>query len=243
MKKWQQNIVLFDLDGTLTDSAEGIIRSVQHMQEKTGREVWEAEKLGFIVGPPLRDSFRDAFGMKTEEEIDNAVAVFRERYFSVGLFENAVYPGVKEMLEELKKMGKKVVTLLFNGRPLALGNIEEYTDALVEAWHLGKEAGSAVCDVLFGDYNPSGRLTATVPYYSGQWPVYYNHPNTGRPTNESEWTCKYRDAPLTPLYCFGYGLSYTEFEYSNLKLETSGDELKATYTPKTTKIKIRITSK
>ena len=108
MKKWQQNIVLFDLDGTLTDSAEGIIRSVQHMQEKTGREVWEAEKLGFIVGPPLRDSFRDAFGMKTEEEIDNAVAVFRERYFSVGLFENAVYPGVKEMLEELKKMGYDV---------------------------------------------------------------------------------------------------------------------------------------
>ena len=93
MKKWQQNIVLFDLDGTLTDSAEGIIRSVQHMQEKTGREVWEAEKLGFIVGPPLRDSFREAFGMKTEEEIDNAVAVFR---------------GVKEMLEELKKMGKRL---------------------------------------------------------------------------------------------------------------------------------------
>lgn len=136
------------------------------------------------------------------------------------------------MLEELKKMGKKVVTLLFNGRPLALGNIEEYTDALVEAWHLGTEAGSAVCDVLFGDYNPSGRLTATVPYYSGQWPVYYNHPNTGRPTNESEWTCKYRDAPLTPLYCFGYGLSYTEFEYSNLELKTSSDELKATVTVK-----------
>ena len=108
MKKWQQNIVLFDLDGTLTDSAEGIIRSVQHMQEKTGREVWEAEKLGFIVGPPLRDSFRDTFGMKTEEEIDNAVSVFRERYFSVGLFENAVYDGVKEMLEELKKMGKRL---------------------------------------------------------------------------------------------------------------------------------------
>ena len=114
MKKWQQNIVLFDLDGTLTDSAEGIIRSVQHMQEKTGREVWEAEKLGFIVGPPLRDSFRDAFGMKTEEEIDNAVSVFRERYFSVGLFENAVYDGVKKMLEELKKMGKRLAVATSN---------------------------------------------------------------------------------------------------------------------------------
>ena len=134
------------------------------------------------------------------------------------------------MLEELRRMGKKVVTVLFNGRPLALGNLVPNTDALVEAWHLGSETGDAVCDVLFGDYNPSGRLTATFQYHSGQWPVYYSHTNTGRPTNESEWTCKYRDAPLFPLYCFGYGLSYTEFEYSNLKLETSGDELKATVT-------------
>lgn len=138
------------------------------------------------------------------------------------------------MLEELKKMGKKVVTVMFNGRPLALGDIEEYTDAFVEAWHLGTEAGNAICDVLFGDYNPSGRLTTTVPYYSGQWPIYYNHPNTGRPTNESEWTCKYRDAPLTPLYSFGYGLSYTEFDYSNLKLEIEDDELKAMVTVKNT---------
>ena len=134
------------------------------------------------------------------------------------------------MLEELRRMGKKVVTVLFNGRPLALGNLVPNTDALVEAWHLGSETGDAVCDVLFGDYNPSGRLTATFQYHSGQWPVYYSHTNTGRPTNESEWTCKYRDAPLFPLYCFGYGLSYTEFEYSNLKLETSDDELKATVT-------------
>lgn len=138
------------------------------------------------------------------------------------------------MLEELKRLGKKVVTVLFNGRPLALGNLVPNTDALVEAWHLGSEAGNAVCDVLFGDYNPSGRLTATFQYHSGQWPVYYNHPNTGRPTNESEWSCKYRDAPLTPLYCFGYGLSYTEFEYSNLALEASADELRATVTVKNT---------
>jgi beta-glucosidase len=136
------------------------------------------------------------------------------------------------MLEELRRMGKKVVTVLFNGRPLALGNLVPNTDALVEAWHLGSETGDAVCDVLFGDYNPSGRLTATFQYHSGQWPVYYSHTNTGRPTNESEWTCKYRDAPLFPLYCFGYGLSYTEFEYSNLRLEKDGEELKATVTVK-----------
>lgn len=130
-----------------------------------------------------------------------------------------------EMLKELKKMGKTVVAMMFNGRPMALAEVVPNCDALVEPWHLGSEAGNAICDVLFGDYDVVGRLTTTVPYYTGQWPVYYNHPNTGRPTTESEWTCKYRDAPLFPLYCFGYGLSYTEFAYSDLMFNAEGDKL------------------
>lgn len=138
------------------------------------------------------------------------------------------------MLRELKKMGKTVIAVLFNGRPLPLGDMVPYADAIVEAWHLGTEAGNAICDVLFGDCNPSGRLTVTVPYYTGQWPIYYNHTNTGRPTGESEWTCKYRDAPLTPLYCFGYGLGYTEFAYSDFALEAENGMLKASVTVKNT---------
>lgn len=130
-----------------------------------------------------------------------------------------------EMLKELKKMGKTVVAMMFNGRPMALADVVPNCDALVEPWHLGSEAGNAICDVLFGDYDVVGRLTTTVPYYTGQWPVYYNHPNTGRPTTESEWTCKYRDAPLFPIYCFGYGLSYTEFAYSDLTFNAEGDKL------------------
>ena len=130
-----------------------------------------------------------------------------------------------EMLKELKKMGKKVIAMMFNGRPMALADVVPHCDALVEAWHLGIAAGDAICDVLFGDYDAVGRLTTTVPYYTGQWPVYYNHPNTGRPTTESEWTCKYRDAPLFPLYNFGCGLSYTTFAYSDMAVRKDGDRL------------------
>ena len=139
-----------------------------------------------------------------------------------------------EMLKELKKMGKKVIAVMFNGRPMALADVVPNCDALVEAWHLGSEAGNAICDVLFGDYDAVGRLTATVQYYTGQWPVYYSHPNTGRPTTESQWTCKYRDAPMFPLYSFGYGLSYTTYAYSDMEVQADGDKLIVTVKVKNT---------
>lgn len=133
-----------------------------------------------------------------------------------------------KMLDILKKSGKKVIAVLFNGRPLALGNIKGKCDALIEAWHLGTEAGNAVADIIFGDFNPSGRLAASFPHYSGECPIYYNHPNTGRPADEEvRWTSKYRDAPVNALYPFGYGLSYCEYIYSNLKLSVETDTLVA----------------
>lgn len=139
-----------------------------------------------------------------------------------------------EMLKILKETGKPTVSVLFNGRTLALSDVVPNTDALIEGWHLGTEAGNALADIISGDYNPSGRLSASVPYYSGQFPIYYNHVNTGRPASESHWTSKYHDAPVEPLYPFGYGLSYTEFEYSGLKLSVSGDILTAAVTVKNT---------
>lgn len=143
-----------------------------------------------------------------------------------------------EMLKELKKMGKKVIAVMFNGRPMALADVVPNCDALVEAWHLGSEAGNAICDVLFGDYDVVGRLTTTVPYYTGQWPIYYNHPNTGRPSGTSEWTCGYRDAPKGNLYGFlyrfGYGLSYTTFSYSDMTVRVNGDKLHVTVKVKNT---------
>ncbi|MDE7311510.1 MAG: glycoside hydrolase family 3 C-terminal domain-containing protein [Eubacterium sp.] len=126
-----------------------------------------------------------------------------------------------EVLKALKKTGKPVVAVLFNGRPLAIPWIAEHVDAVLEAWHPGVEAGNAVLDLLFGAVNPSGKLTVTFPYTSGQCPMYYAHIPTGRPGGKSKFTSKYLDTPLEPVYPFGYGLSYTTYEYSGLKIQQS----------------------
>ncbi len=136
----------------------------------------------------------------------------------------------KEMLRKLKEAGKTVVAVLMNGRPLALGWEKENIPAIVEGWHLGIEMGTAIAKVLFGDVNPSGRLSSTFSSMNGQEPLYYNHPNTGRPGSKSKFTSKYLDAPIEPCFCFGYGLSYTSFEYSDLKLTETDDEISATFT-------------
>ncbi|OHV08032.1 beta-glucosidase BglX [Kushneria phosphatilytica] len=115
---------------------------------------------------------------------------------------------------------KPVATVLFNGRPLELTDLEAIAPAMLEAWWPGSEAGNAVADVLFGDYNPSGKLTMTFPRSVGQVPLYYNHFNTGRPKGvDPKYASQYLDIPNTPLYPFGFGLSYTEFEYSRLDLD------------------------
>ncbi|MCC8045970.1 MAG: glycoside hydrolase family 3 C-terminal domain-containing protein [Clostridiales bacterium] len=126
---------------------------------------------------------------------------------------------VETLLEVGKAQGKPVIAILFNGRPLAIPQLAESADAILEAWHPGVEAGPAILDVLFGDVNPSGKLTTTFPYASGQCPMYYAHINTGRPGGKSKFTSKYLDTPLEPVYPFGYGLSYTTFAYENLTVE------------------------
>jgi len=130
-------------------------------------------------------------------------------------------PGVQEdLLKELYKIGKPIVVILMNGRPLTIPWLQENIPAIVEAWYPGISAGSAVADILFGDVNPSGKLTVTFPRYVGQIPIYYNHKNTGRPHDpKNHYTSYYMDLDNTPLYPFGFGLSYTTFEYSNLTLD------------------------
>jgi beta-glucosidase len=130
--------------------------------------------------------------------------------------------GQEELLKELQKLNKPIVMVLTSGRPLAISWASEHLPAIVCAWHLGVEAGNAIADVLFGDVNPTGKLTTTFPRSVGQIPIYYNHKNTGRPSrpeNEIDrYKSRYVDLPDSPLYPFGYGLSYTTFEYSDLKL-------------------------
>jgi len=134
-------------------------------------------------------------------------------------------PGVQqELLEAVYAANPNVVLVLTNGRPLTIPWADEHIPSIVEAWHLGTESGNAIAQVLYGDYNPSGKLPMTFPRNVGQVPIYYNYKNTGRPTmNEPEsvfWS-HYTDEKNTPLYPFGYGLSYSKFEYSNLKLDTN----------------------
>ena len=131
-------------------------------------------------------------------------------------------PGVQtELLEALAATGKPVVVVLMNGRPLVLTREYELSAAMLEAWFGGTQAGPAIVDVLFGEYNPSGKLPMTFPRTLGQVPVYYNMKNTGRPMNDGKYTSKYLDVPNAPLFPFGFGLSYTTFEYSKLSLSDS----------------------
>jgi beta-glucosidase len=128
-------------------------------------------------------------------------------------------PGVQEELAtQLFELGKPVVVVLMNGRPLDLSWLNEQAQAILETWFLGTKAGDAIADVIFGDYNPSGKLTVSFPRNIGQVPLFYNYKNTGRPATDVKWTSKYLDVPNSPLYPFGYGLSYTDFDYSELKL-------------------------
>ena len=131
-------------------------------------------------------------------------------------------PGVQEkLINKLSELKKPMVVIVVSGRPLVLTNIKEKADALIFSGGLGTMAGEAYADVLFGNYNPSAKLTTTFPYTSGQGcSTYYNHNNTGKPpVEEFWWTSKWYDAPIGCLYPFGYGLSYTNYKYSNLLIE------------------------
>ena len=125
MDTLKQSIILFDLDGTLTDSEEGIIRSTQYMQEKMGQRIWSGEELHFIVGPPLIQSFTKEFGM-AQEMAEKAVAIFRERYATIGLFENSVFPGVVELLQALRKKGKRLAVATSKKEDLAVRILEHF---------------------------------------------------------------------------------------------------------------------
>jgi beta-glucosidase len=140
-----------------------------------------------------------------------------------------------DLLKALKKTGKPLVVVVMSGRPLALSWEHTNADAILETWFAGTEAGNAIADVLFGSYNPAGRLTATFPVHVGQVPIYYNHKTTGRPYGDQmldKYKSRYLDVPNEPLYPFGFGLSYTTFGYGEVTLDkkeiTSQDKITVT---------------
>ncbi|MGJ1499329.1 beta-glucosidase BglX [Sphingobacterium spiritivorum] len=170
-----------------------------------------------------------AEAIKASEGADAIVAALGESSEMSGESSSRTEIGIpanqQRLLQALLKTGKPVVLVLFTGRPLTLTWENEHVPAILNVWFGGTEAGKAVADVLFGDVNPSGKLPATFPKNVGQIPLYYNAKTTGRPLEQGKWFQKFRsnylDVDNDPLYPFGYGLSYTAFQYNNLRLSTS----------------------
>lgn len=230
-----QKTTRISLVGSLADNAEEIIgawamswRKEDCVSIREGLERAGADMAYYPCGGPT--------GELNEKEIEKAVndgdvivAVVGETVSMSGEASSRAditLPGQqRRLLEKLLASGKPVVAVLMNGRPLALDWEHEYVPAIVEGWHLGVQMGNAIASVLFGETNPSGRLAATFPKMTGQCPIYYNHPNTGRPGSKSKFTSRYLDAGFEPLYPFGYGLSYTGYQYTDLCVEEKDDRL------------------
>ena len=161
--------------------------------------------------------------VNTAKNADVVVIVLGEHGFQSGEGRSRTelsLPGLQqELLEEVYKANKNIVLVLTNGRPLTIEWADKNIPTILEAWQLGTQSGNAIASVLYGDYNPSGKLPMTFPRNVGQVPIYYNYKNTGRPKEEPNvfWS-HYIDSKNTPLYPFGHGLSYTTFEYSNFKI-------------------------
>ncbi len=183
--------------------------------------VWETK-----INTTDKSGFAEAIALA--KQVDVVVMVLGEHGLQTGEGRSRTeigLPGVQqELLEAIFNVNPNIVLVLNNGRPLTIPWADAHIPAIVEAWHLGTQSGNAIAQVLYGDYNPSGKLPMTFPRNIGQVPIYYNYKNTGRPTmNEPEsvfWS-HYGDEKNTPLYPFGHGLSYSKFEYSNLKLSAN----------------------
>jgi beta-glucosidase len=183
-----------------------------------------------VFGPEIETDKRSAQEMIQEaveaaNKSDLVVAVVGEAADMSGESSSRADIGIPEsqerLISALSKTGKPLVLVLFNGRPMTLVHENEQAGAILDSWFGGTEAGNAIADVLFGNYNPSGKLSVSFPVSVGQIPVYYNHKNTGRPydgTGFPKFKSNYLDIPNDPLFPFGYGLSYTQFSYSDLSL-------------------------
>ncbi|HUM83562.1 MAG TPA: glycoside hydrolase family 3 N-terminal domain-containing protein [Lachnospiraceae bacterium] len=169
--------------------------------------------------------------IKKAEKSDLVIAVVGESAFMSGEAASKVnlnLPGAQEKaMLQLAALSVPCIAVLVSGRPLTIGKLQNNPGigAILETWHMGCESGNAMADLLFGKCNPSGKLTVTFANEAAQEPMYYNHPNTGKPGGKFKFTSKYQDAPVEPLYPFGYGLSYTAFAYSGMRVSKKKLEL------------------
>jgi beta-glucosidase len=215
------------------------ISVLEGMQAYTGNQLTYAKGADVSLG---QTKFIDELNLNTTDrsEFPQAIAVAKTADVVVMVLGEVGYqsgearsrtdlglPGVQQdLLEAIYEVNKNIVLVLNNGRPLVLNWHQEHLPAIVEAWQLGTQSGNAIAQVLYGDYNPSGKLPMSFPRTVGQVPIYYNYKNTGRPlmpTPSTVFWSHYQDVENTPLYPFGYGLSYTTFNYSELQTQVISD--------------------
>lgn len=199
-----------------------IVSQWEGLENKVGKNTRLLYAKGCGVADESKAGFQEAIDVANQSDV--VILSIGERHNMSGEAKsrsNIHLPGVQEeLIKELQKTGKPIVILINAGRPLVFNWTADNMPTIVYTWWLGTEAGNAIADVLFGDYNPSGKLPMTFPRDEGQIPIYYNHFNTGRPSigEDKVYKSAYIDLPNSPQYSFGHGLSYTTFGYSNLKL-------------------------
>jgi beta-glucosidase len=234
-------------DGTAVSVIEGLKKYPENKITYVSGPKLVNGNPNFVTEVGLNESDKSGLkeAVKSAKNKDVVIMVLGEHAFQSGESRsrtNLKLPGFQqELLEAVYKVNKNIVLVLMNGRPLAINWANENVPSILEAWHLGSQSGNAIAAVLYGDYNPSGKLPMTFPKNVGQIPIYYNHYKTGRPSPENPrdvFHSHYQDVSNAPLYEFGYGLSYTTFEYSNLKLSSNSlsedGEIKVSFTLKNT---------
>ncbi len=214
---WSVELPDVDYDKLIVTQYDGV-------KNKVGNDTKMLYAEGCNVECTSNEGFNEA--VETAKKADVVILSIGERWNMSGEAKSRSdisLPGMQEdLVKAIKATGKPVIVILNAGRPLVFDWTADNADAILYTWWLGSEAGNAIADVLFGDYNPSGKLPMTFPRSVGQIPIYYNHLNTGRPPqneNSNKYVSAYIDLKNTPKFPFGYGLSYTTFEYSNLKLD------------------------
>ncbi|HAO45274.1 MAG TPA: glycosyl hydrolase, partial [Chitinophagaceae bacterium] len=223
VKAVKQNKGFWDVEVPGVDS-NFIVSQWEGLQNKVGSSTTLLYAKGCDIEGDDRGGFAEAVTVaKQSDVILLSIGERRDMSGEAKSRSNINIPGVQEeLLKELLATGKPVVVLINAGRPLVFDYTATNAPAILYTWWLGSEAGNAIADVLFGDYNPSAKLPISFPKAVGQIPVYYSHFNTGRPAandDDKNYRSSYNDLSIYPEYEFGYGLSYTSFVYSGLKLD------------------------
>ena len=223
VKEHKQNMGFWAVELPELDYDKQVVSQWEGLQNKVGKNTQLLYAKGCEVEGTSKEGFAEAIAVAQQSDV--VILSIGERGNMSGEAKsrsNIHIPGVQEeLVKAIQATGKPVVVLINAGRPLIFNDTADSVPAILYTWWLGTEAGNAIADVLFGDYNPSGKLPMTFPREEGQLPIYYNHFNTGRPApNEtaSTYVSAYIDLKNSPKFPFGYGLSYTTFNYSDLKL-------------------------